>query len=121
MGDPAAVAAALAGLQPAAVRRRPDVKTWARRHAAELGGNRGTAAACRAMPRRAVSTSVDVLGRVAAEVLVLAQHDDDVHPVRAAQTLADAIPDARLVVSDVPWVWGGRAQLRAEVSTFLNR
>jgi 3-oxoadipate enol-lactonase len=121
MGDPAAVASALVGLQPAAVRRRPDVKTWARRHAAELGGNHGTAAACRAMPRQTVLPSLDGLTQVAAEVLVLAQHDDDVHPLGAAQMLVEAIPDAQLVVSDVPWVWGGRAQLRAEVSTFLNR
>jgi pimeloyl-ACP methyl ester carboxylesterase len=60
------------------------------------------------------------LAGVSARVLVLAQRDDPVHPVESAEYLAIALPNAHLVVSDVPWVWGGRSALRETVSGFLN-
>jgi hypothetical protein len=53
--------------------------------------------------------------------LVLAQRDDVVHPVESAEALASAIPNARLVVSQTPWIWGGRSALRETVSQFFNR
>ena len=120
VGDPGAMASALVTMQPLSVRGRPDVKLWARRHAAELGGRRGTAEALRHFPRAVAARSLDGLAGVSARVLVLAQRDDPVHPVESAEHLAIALPNAHLVVSDVPWVWGGRSALRETVSGFLN-
>ena len=119
-GDPGAMAAALVAMQPVSVRGRPDVKLWGRRHAAELGGRRGISEALRHLPREVAVPALDGLAGVSAEVLVLAQRDDSVHPVESAEHLASALPNARLVVSDVPWVWGGRSELRDTVSGFLN-
>jgi len=119
-GDPVEVAASLVALQPSAVRGRTDVKLWARRHAAELGGSSGTAIGIRELPRQVALRSLELLSGVTAPVLVLAQRDDDVHPLASAQALASALPNCELVVSDVPWVWGGRAALRDTVSGFLN-
>ena len=76
------------------------------------------------MPRAVVlepPASLDDLAKVTAGVLVLAQADDSVHPVKSAEQLVSALPNARLVVSDAPWIWGGRSALRREVSEFLNR
>ncbi len=120
-GDPVAIAGALVAMQPEAVRGRTDVKLWARRHAAELGGRSGIAEAIRRMPRAVALPSLGVLDGVTAEVLVLAQRDDRLHPVESAEQLAAALPNAQLAVSDVPWVWGGRSALRETVSGFLNR
>ena len=119
-GDPAATAAALVRIQPESVRGRSDVRLWARRHAAELGGRRGVAEAIRHLPRTAPLTSLSELAAVSAQVLVLAQRGDVVHPVESAEQLVAVLPDARMVVSDVPWIWGGRSALREEVSRFLN-
>jgi pimeloyl-ACP methyl ester carboxylesterase len=120
-GDPPAIVSALVLMQPESVRGRADVKLWARRHAAELGGRLGTADAVRFMPRATATRSLQALRRVRAEVLVLAQRDDVVHPVESAEALASAIPNARLVVSQTPWIWGGRSALRETVSQFFNR
>ena len=120
-GDPVAIAAALVSMQPVAVRGRADVKLWARRHAADLGGRSGIAEAIRRMPRAVALPSLGVFDGVTAEVLVLAQRDDPLHPVESAEQLAAALPNAELAVSDVPWIWGGRSALRETVSGFLNR
>jgi pimeloyl-ACP methyl ester carboxylesterase len=119
-GEPAATTSALIAMQPESVRGRADLRMWARRHAAELGGRRDTAAAVRFMPRASAVASLDVLQSVSARVLVLAQRGDDVHPLASAEQLAAAIPGAQLEVSDVPWIWGARSALRQAVSGFLN-
>lgn len=119
-GDATAMVSGLLAMQPAAVRTRPDVKLWARRHAAEIGGRSGVAAALRHLPRQAAVESVDALAHVGAKVLVLAQRDDEAHPVVAAERVASAIPQAERVVSDTPWIWGGRTALREVVSEFLT-
>jgi pimeloyl-ACP methyl ester carboxylesterase len=118
--DPIAIGAALARLQPEAARSRSDVRLWSRRHAADLGGS-AVAGALRHLPRQEVLPSLDVLGVVTASVLVLGQRGDVRHPVSAAEELADAIPGARLEVSDSPWIWGGRSALRETVAGFLNQ
>ena len=118
--DPAAVSSALVRLQPEAVRSRTDVKLWARRHAAELARWPGIAEAIRELPRQTALPSLDVLAGVSGEVLVLAQRDDDVHPLSSAEALVDVLPHAELVVSDSPWIWRARSELRHAVSGFLN-
>lgn len=118
--DPIAIGAALVRLQPEAARGRSDVRLWARRHAADLGGS-GVSEALRHLPRQQVLPSLDALSVVTASVLVLGQRGDVMHPVSAAEALAAAIPLARLEVSDTPWIWGGRSHLRETVSGFLNQ
>jgi pimeloyl-ACP methyl ester carboxylesterase len=120
-GDQSVIASTLLLLQPESVRARADVKLWARRHAAELGGNAATADAVRALPRQHVLESLSVLSSVDTQALVLAQRDDVVHPIEAAQSLAAAVAGAELMVRDTPWIWGARSELRNVVSGFLNR
>ena len=117
--DPIGIGAALMRMQPEAARGRSDVRLWARRHAADLGGS-AVSGALRHLPRQQVLPSLDALSAVTASVLVLAQRDDAMHPVLAAEKLAAAIPQARLEISDIPWIWGGRSALRETVSGFLN-
>lgn len=119
VNDPIAMGRCLVALQPESAQGRSDVRLWARRHAADIGGS-AVAEAIRQFPRLPVLDSLAALGEVTASVLVLAQRGDDVHPVSAAEELAAAIPGVRLEVSDVPWIWGGRSQLRETVSGFLG-
>lgn len=116
--DPIALGRLLPLLQPPSARTRMDASLWARRHAAEIGGT-AVAGALRHLPRQRAVETLDALARVTAPVLVLAQRDDPVHPVEAAEALAGVLPHAELVVSDVPWVWGARSALRDTVSAFL--
>lgn len=116
--DPIALGRELLSLQPPAARSRMDASVWARRHAAEIGGT-AAAGALRHLPRQRVVDSLDALADVTAQVLVLAQRDDPIHPLSSAEALAEALPRADLVVSDTPWVWGARAKLRETVSAFL--
>ena len=109
----------LVALQPEAAQGRSDVRLWARRHAADIGAS-AVSDALRQLPGKPVLASLDALRKVTASVLVLAQRGDEVHPVEAAEELAAVLPGARLEVSDVPWIWGGRSQLRTTVSGFLN-
>lgn len=117
--DPIAMGHALMLMQPEAARGRSDVRLWARRHAAELGGS-AVAGALRHLPRQQVVASLAALKAVTASVLVLGQRGDSAHPVSAAEQLAAAVPGARLEVSETPWIWGGRSTLRETVSGFLN-
>lgn len=116
--DPIALSRELLLLQPPAARSRMDASLWARRHAAEIGGTPVTGA-LRHLPRQRVVDSLDALAAVTADVLVLAQRGDPIHPLDSAEALAEALPRVDLVVSDTPWVWGARAALRETVSAFL--
>lgn len=116
--DPTALGRQLLLLQPPAARSRVDASLWARRHASEIGGT-AVAGALRQLPRERVVDALDALRAVTAQVLVLAQRDDPVHPLASAEALAEALPRADLVVSDTPWIWGGRSELRDVVSSFL--
>lgn len=65
--------------------------------------------------------SVARLGAVTADVLVLAQEGDPVHPAQVARQVAAALPTARLVVFDRPgMVLREREQLRALVREHLS-
>jgi pimeloyl-ACP methyl ester carboxylesterase len=62
-----------------------------------------------------------VLASVAADVLVLGQEGDLLHPAQVARDLAAALPKARLVIFDRPGVvLRERARLRREIADFLN-
>ena len=106
-------------LQPQSVRGRLDVGLWARRLAAELGGT-PAGIAMRELPRDVAVSDMNTLGEVRAEVLVLAQRGDDAHPVSAGEELVQYLPGAELVVSDKPWIWGARQELREKLVSFFN-
>lgn len=59
---------------------------------------------------------------IKAPALVIAHEGDGLHPVRAAQLLADSIPDCRLAVASDPNYWRQNpAAFLAEVNAFLDR
>lgn len=75
----------------------------------------------RALPDDVAVPDVGALARVGAEVLVLAQEDDPVHPVAVARQVAQALPHARLVVFERPGVlFRERARLRSLVVGHLS-
>jgi 3-oxoadipate enol-lactonase len=117
--DQVALGRLLLELQPTSVRRRADVGMWARRHASEIGGT-PVSRVLRALPRCAPVPKPEQLGNVEVPVLVLAQRGDPAHPVELAERLGSLLPRAEVVVSDVPWVWSGRQELRQVVGNFLN-
>lgn len=62
-----------------------------------------------------------MLAAVSAEMLVLAQEGDPLHPAQVGRDLAAVLPKARLVVFDSPGVvLRERPRLRALISDFLN-
>jgi pimeloyl-ACP methyl ester carboxylesterase len=117
--DQIALARLLLEMQPPSARTRSDVRIWARRHAALIGGT-GVSDAFRVLPGAPPSVTSEQLGLIDVPVLVLAQRDDPWHPLSAAERLVSVMPNAQLVVSDVPWVWGARPQLRGVITEFLN-
>ncbi len=120
--DAVAVGHLLLQLQPEAVRARPDVRLWSRRHADVLLST-PVARALRRLPSElplTEATSASALATLAIPVLVLAQRDDVRHPLVVAQRLVAALPQARLEICDGSWLWTSRDSLRATVSTFLN-
>lgn len=60
------------------------------------------------------------LRRVVADVLVIGQQDDPVHPVRAAQDVAAAIPGAELVVMGPGAVFREGASLRSKINQVIT-
>jgi pimeloyl-ACP methyl ester carboxylesterase len=119
--DVEGLARMLVDWQPAAIRDRPAVRLWARRHAADLAGTR-VATALRTMPEQVpLPGGVEPLRRVTAKALVIAQTGDPIHPVAAAERLAGILPDARLEVLGPGGVlWQDRARLRDLLVSFLR-
>ena len=116
-GDLPAVEALVAAELPADV----DASAYARSRARFLVESPGIAVAVRSLPDVTPVDDRSVLGAVSAEVLVLAQEGDPLHPAQVARDLAAALPKARLVVFDRPGVvFRERARLRALISEFLN-
>jgi hypothetical protein len=118
----------LAGLlrehQPAAIRRTPAVVVWARRHAHDLvaGRDAGLAAVLRAVPGQVPVADAATLPDpgAAPDTLVIAQEDDEVHPVGPARAWAKLL-GARLEVlppGSIPW--RGRDRLRTLITGHLN-
>jgi pimeloyl-ACP methyl ester carboxylesterase len=61
-----------------------------------------------------------LLERVEAQVLVVAERDDAVHPLEVGEALAAAIPGARLEVFGRGALWQERVRLRTVISAFLD-
>ncbi|MGW0228234.1 alpha/beta fold hydrolase [Actinopolymorpha singaporensis] len=119
-GDVDAVAAALRDLQPASVRDRPEVVTWARDRARALAGP-AFARVLRAFADQQPVADRGVLARCTAPVLVVGQGGDDAHPAGVARETAAALPNAELeVFPPGGLLWEHRAAVRARISAFLN-
>ncbi|MFZ0324943.1 MAG: alpha/beta hydrolase [Actinomycetes bacterium] len=118
--DQIAMTQALLEIQPASVRSKLPVSMWARRQADVVLGLPLGPLLDDVLSGAAAHLAAQVpLATMRTPVLVLAQADDDVHPLSAAQQLAHVLPNAQLVVSDLPWVWSARERLREVVSGFL--
>jgi 3-oxoadipate enol-lactonase len=106
---------------PSALHGEPAVAAYVGSRAAFLLGAPGVAVAVRALAGPAPVEDRASLEAVSAEVLVLAQEDDPLHPVQVARELVAVLPRARLVVFDRPGVmFRERARLRALIGEFLS-
>ena len=117
--DPDAVAACVAAELPGDL-GAPGA-AYVRARSAFLLASPGVAAVLRALPAQAPVRDRTLLSAVRAEVLVLAQEGDELHPAQLARELVGVLPRARLVVFDRPGaVFRERARLREEVVGFLD-
>ena len=83
--------------------------------------NPGIAVAVASLPAVTPVPDRSALAAVSAEVLVLAQEGDPVHPAQVARDLAAALPRARLHVFDGPGVlWNARSEFRERVLAHLG-
>ena len=120
-GDEDAVRAAVLEELPEDLRDLPAVAGYARTRTAHLLASPGVGAALRGLPEVAPVEDRSRLSAVTAEVLLLAQEGDPLHPAQVARELAGVLPRARLVVFDRPGVaFRERARLRAEIAGFLG-
>jgi pimeloyl-ACP methyl ester carboxylesterase len=121
--DVESLARGLLAHQPAQVRHRPAVRIWARRRAGELIDDRsgGLARALRQWPGRpAVPDPAALAGRRLPDTLILAQDDDPVHPVAAAQSWADLLGARLEVLPAGSLPWSSRDRVRDLITGHLN-
>ena len=119
--DPEAVQAAVREEIPADLRDQPVARAYVRTRTAYLLASPGVRAALRGLPAVAPVGDRSRLAAVTAQVLLVAQEGDPLHPAQVARELAAVLPHARLVVFDQPGVvFRERARLREEVSGFLG-
>jgi 3-oxoadipate enol-lactonase len=120
-GEPDAVQAHVLEELPADLRGLPVVTGYARTRAAYLLASPGVGAALRGLPAVVPVEDRSRLSAVTAQVLLLAQEGDPLHPAQVARELAAVLPRARLVVFEQPGVvFRERARLRAEIAGFLE-
>lgn len=120
-GDDAGLAAAVAQELPEDLHDAPGVRSHLAARAAYLRSSPGLATLARALPGAVPVTDRSALAAVTAEVLLLAQEDDPLHPAQVARDLDAALPRARLVVFDQAGAAvRERARLRTLVGEFLS-
>jgi 3-oxoadipate enol-lactonase len=119
-GDLSSVADAVAAEVPPSARNTTSGWAHVRQRVDQLMRD-GLAPALAGLADEVAVADPAVLGRVTARSLVIGCGGDDVHPVRVAERLAAALPDADLHVYDRPGVvWTARADLRERIGAFLN-
>lgn len=119
-GDHEGVAEHLLGAEPPAVRAEPGVRQWARGQADRLVGT-GVGRALRTIPDRVPVSDRELLTRVGAPVLILAQEGDPAHPASVARELAEVLPAAILhVLPPGGIMWEHRTRVRDLVGQFLT-
>lgn len=120
-GDEALVAELVAEELPEDVHAVPGVPQYLAGRTRYLLGSPGLPAVVRDLAGVAPVPDRGVLGGVEADVLLLAQEGDPLHPAQVARELAAVLPRARLVVFDRPGaVVRERARLRGLVQEFLG-
>ena len=120
-GDPAQVEAYVLEEIPEDLRDLRVVRAYARTRAAYLTSSAGVTAALRSLPSVTPVEDRSRLAAVTAQVLLLAQEHDPLHPAQVARELAGVLPQARLVVFERPGVlFRERARLRAEITRLLG-
>jgi 3-oxoadipate enol-lactonase len=120
-GDAAQVEQHVLEELPLDLHGEPAVAAYVRTRASYLLTCPGVAVALRALPQVTPVEDRSRLAAVTADVLLLAQEGDPLHPAQVARDLAAVLPRARLVVFAQPGVvFRERARLRAEISGFLN-
>lgn len=118
-GDRERVAQHLLGHEPQQVVNDPGVQHWAREQAGRLVGS-GVAHGLRSLPHRTPVADRQVLSRVSAPVLLLAQEGDAMHPASVARELAEVLPSAILrVLPRGGIMWQHRSHVRDLVGEFL--
>ncbi|WP_238146615.1 alpha/beta fold hydrolase [Ornithinimicrobium murale] len=119
-GDREAVARHLLADEPADVAADPGVQHWAREQAGRLVGS-GVAAGLRSLPSRTPLTDREVLARVSAPILLIAQEGDKAHPASVARELAEVLPSVTLLVLPRGGImWQHRSHVRDVVGEFLT-
>ena len=119
--DAAAVEALVREELPQDVLGLPAVEAYVRSRTRFLLDSPGVTVALRALPKGTPVEDASRLAAVSAQVLLLAQEGDPLHPAQVARDLAAVLPRARLVVFGAPGVvFRERARLRAEISGFLD-
>ena len=120
-GEPTEVERLVREELPEDLRELPVVAGYVRTRAEYLLGSPGARAALRSLPAVTPVRDRSQLAAVSAEVLLLAQEDDPLHPAQVARDLAAVLPRARLVVFEQSGVvFRERARLRAQITDFLN-
>ncbi|MCU1693621.1 MAG: alpha/beta hydrolase [Frankiales bacterium] len=120
--DADGVAACVAQELPQDLHDVPGVRQYLAARTRFLLDSSGVAAAVRDLPASSPVPDRAVLGAVTAEVLLLAQEGDPLHPASVARDLAAVLPRARLVVFDRPGaVVRERLRVRALVGELLGQ
>lgn len=116
-GDAPAVAAWVAAELPPDLHDVPGVRPYLAARAAHLLASPGLPAALRGLPAASPVPDRSLLGAVTADVLLLAQEGDPLHPAQVARELAAVLPRSRLVVLDRP---GGVVRERDRVRALVR-
>ncbi len=120
-GSAADVAACVREEVPADLREVPGVPAYLAARTAHLLASPGLAVAVRSLPAAVPVRDRALLGAVTADVLVVGQEGDPLHPAQTARDVAAALPSARLVVFDQPGAAiRERRRLRALVGEWLS-
>ena len=116
-GEAAAVAEAVEGELPPSVRNTPAGWSYLRQRVEQLLRDGLAPELSTLWP----APAVEPLTHVTAKALIIACSGDEVHPLAAAERLAEELPHAALHVYDRPaMLWHSRKELRERISTFLN-